>query len=188
MAVELAAAADGAKGKIVSLPEDLQKLAQSKFRRAKDRLAGVVNAEAEKRFGDMRINPFDGVVVMELDWNELTGFDYWNGLTGEGRFAIETSTVRKRCFREVSAAAVHYRLEPSEEARKRCGLGVERDTSAGTVWAKLLLHGLCLQCSAAAAAAAAADTRLCDCAAGGPKTQQSCTNSPRSFPVPRLQQ
>ena len=109
-------------------------LAETNFRsmlkKTKKHVAGVVSAQAEKRFGDMRINPFDGLVVLELDWNHVTGFDYWNPLTQEGRFAVEVSKVRKRCFRKLSAAVEHYHLQPTDEARKRCGLGVDRGPDA----------------------------------------------------------
>jgi hypothetical protein len=34
------------------------------------------------------------VVVFEIDWAKLTGFDYYNPLTHSGRLALETGQVR----------------------------------------------------------------------------------------------
>lgn len=47
----------------------------------------------------------DGVVVLEVDWDAVTGCDYWNPLTQEGRLALETARVRKCCFRKLAAGA-----------------------------------------------------------------------------------
>jgi hypothetical protein len=45
------------------------------------------------------------VVVLEVDWDAVTGCDYWNPLTQEGRLALETARVRKCCFRKLAAGA-----------------------------------------------------------------------------------
>jgi len=58
---------------------------------------------AEKK-GFTRQNPFDGLVVLEVDWSGLSGFEYWNALEQAGRLCMETSRVQKRCFHSVEAA------------------------------------------------------------------------------------
>eukprot|EP01043_Picozoa_sp_COSAG02_P035313 COSAG02_NODE_2521_length_8609_cov_3.772503_2_plen_909_part_00 len=80
-----------------------------------------------ERKGISRQIPFSGVIVFEVDWDLLTGFEYWNQLVQEGRICMETNRVHKRRFKTVEHAARHYKLRPTSECARRCGLGVERD-------------------------------------------------------------
>jgi hypothetical protein len=89
-------------------------------------MTGQFEKYAERK-GISRHVPFTGVVVLEVDWSALTGFEYWNQLEQEGRMCMETNRVHKRRFRTVERAVQHYKLRPTDECARRCGLGVERD-------------------------------------------------------------
>ena len=99
---------------------------QSMPRRVKAHFYDNVEKFAERK-GFVRQIPFDGVVVLEVDWSTLTGFEYYNALSAEGRMCMETNRVHKRCFASVDLAVQHYKISPTDECATRCGLGQERD-------------------------------------------------------------
>ena len=89
-------------------------------------VTGQIEKYAERKWVSRQV-PFSGVVVFEVDWDLLTGFEYWNQLVQEGRMCMETNRVRKCRFNTLEHAVRHYKLSPTSECALRCGLGVERD-------------------------------------------------------------